>query len=135
MSKAIVFSIVESPTHPKLSALYEELGYQEIVLSSMRKAIAALKKYKPDVIVAEFFYAYGSNYASNHICNLDTLLITLQTYPDYHPKILMVVKKAEQEFVSKLGEHYGDYYNKDYVLVQPVYEQQVRDILLAPQPG
>ncbi len=132
MSKPIVFSIVESPTHPKLTSLYEELGYEEIVLPSMRKAMAALKKQQPDVIVAEFFYAYGTNYASNHICNLDTLLITLQTYPDYHPKIIIVVKKSEKEYVSKLGEHYADYYNEDYVLVQPVYEQQVRDILQPP---
>lgn len=129
MSRPIVFSIVESPTHPKLTALYEELGYEEIVLRSMRKAMSALKKYQPDVIVAEFFYAYGTNYASNHISNLDSLLITLQTYPDYNPKILLVVKKSEQQYVSKLGEHYSAYYNEDYVLVQPVYEQQVRDIL------
>jgi len=129
LSRPVVFSIVESPTHPKLSALYDELGYEELVLSSMRKAMSALKKQQPDVIVAEFFYAYGTNYSSNHISNLDSLLITLQTYPDYHPKIILIVKKLEQEFVSKLGEYYSDYYNPDYVLIQPIYEQQVREIL------
>ncbi len=129
MSKPIVFSVIESPTHPKLSSLYDELGYDEIQLSSIRKAMNALKKQKPDVIVAEFFYAFGTNYSSNHISNLDSLLITLQKYPDYRPKFIFLVSKREYEFVSKLDGHYGDYYNADYVLPQPVTEGQVRAIL------
>ena len=95
----------------------------------MRKAMNALKKYQPEVIVAEFFYAYGTNYASNHICNLDSLLITLQKYPDYQPKFIILVSKREYEFVSKLEGHYGNYYNADYVLAQPVTEQQIRELI------
>lgn len=129
MSKPVVFSVIESPAHPKLSNLYDEMGYEELKFPSVRKAMAALKKNKPDVIVAEFFYAFGTNYSSNHICNLDSLLITLQKYPDYHPKIIFLVSKREQEFVSKLDGHYGDYYHADYVLPQPVTEEQVRTLL------
>lgn len=129
MTKPIVFSVIESPTHPQLSNLYNELGLEELQFRSIRKAMNALKKHKPDVIVAEFFYAFGTNYSSNHISNLDSLLITLQKYPDYHPKIILLVSKREYEFVSKLEGHYGDYYNADYVLTQPVTEEQVRALL------
>ena len=129
MSKPIVFSIIESPTHPKLSSLYDELGFEELQFSSLRKTMSALKKHQPDVIVAEFFYAFGTNYSSNHISNLDSLLITLQKYPQYKPKMIILVSKREYEFVSKLEGHYGDNYNADYVLPQPVTEEQVRKIL------
>lgn len=86
MSKPVVFSVIESPAHPKLSDLYEELGFEELQFKSIRKTIAALKQYKPDVIVAEFFYAYGTNYSGIHVSNLDMLLISLQKYADYFPK-------------------------------------------------
>lgn len=91
--------------------------------------MAALKQHKPDFIVAEFFYAYATNYSSNHISNLDSLLITLQKYPDYQPKIIFLVSKKEYEFVSKLDAYYGDYYHPDYVLTQPVSNEQVRELL------
>lgn len=129
MLKPIVFSVIESPTHPKFSDLYDELGYEELQFSSARKAMAALKKNKPDVIVAEFFYAFGTNYSSNHISNLDSLLITLQKYPEYTPKMIFLVSKREHEFVCKLDGHYGDNYNADYVLTQPVTQEQVRALL------
>lgn len=129
MSKPIVFSIIETPAHPKLSDIYDDMGYQELQFKSPRKAMSALKKYQPDVIVAEFFYAFGTNYSSNHICNLDSLLITLQKYPDYQPKVIFLVSKREYEFVSKLDGHYGDYYHVENVLVQPVKAEQVRPLL------
>lgn len=129
LSKPVVFSVVESLTHPKLSNLYVEMGYEELKFTSVRKAMNALKKHKPDVIVAEFFYAFGTNYSSNHISNLDSLLITLQKYPDYQPKVILLVSKREHEFVSKLEAHYGDYYHADNILTQPVTEQQVKELL------
>lgn len=125
MSKPIVFSIIESPTHPKLSNVYEQLGYEELQFNSVRKAMNALKKHKPDVIVAEFFYAYSTNYSSNHISNLDSLLITLHKYPEYDPKLFLVCTKKEAQYIAKLEEHY----TVDQVLIQPVREEQVKTLL------
>ena len=126
MDKMIAFSIIESPLHPKLSSLYSELSYEEFQFNSVRKAIAGLKKYCPDVIIAEFFYKYSTNYSSNHISNLDSLLTTLHKYPDCHPKVILMVNKKEFEFVSKLEAHY----KIDHVLVQPVLEEQVKCLLI-----
>ena len=50
----IVYSIIESAAHPNLSALYRRLGYEEIRLTSVRKAIQELKLHKPDLVVADF---------------------------------------------------------------------------------
>lgn len=96
-----LFSIIESPNHPKASDLYSRLGIRETKFSGMRKAISAVKKEHPDFIVAEFFYGYGNNYAGVNVSNLDTLLATLQRYsPD--SKVIVAVSKEEAQYVDKL---------------------------------
>ena len=80
MNHPIIFSIIESPIHPNFSNLYQSLNFEDIRLGSMRKAIAQLKKQKPDFVVAEFFYGYGNNYAGVNLSNLDVFLCSLQKY-------------------------------------------------------
>ncbi len=100
-----ILSIIESPTHPKLSSLYEQMGAREIKVNSTRNAIKQLKKHKPDFIVAEFFYGYGNNYAGVNVCNLDVLLSSL---PKYSPdtKTIIFVEKDEAFYVDKLNVLY-----------------------------
>jgi len=62
MPEKTLLSIIESPNHPNFTALYREAPIEETKISSMRKAIAAVKKQPPDFIVAEFFYGYRNNY-------------------------------------------------------------------------
>ena len=78
MTGRALLSVIESPTHPNFSALYQSLGIQENKVNSSRKAISHIKDSPPDIIVAEFFYGYGSNYAGVNISNLDVLLFSLQ---------------------------------------------------------
>lgn len=100
-----VLSIIESPTHPRLSALYERLGYQEFQVNSMRNAMKILKQQQPDFIVAEFFYGYGNNYAGVNVSNLDTLLSSLPRYsPD--TRTIVFVQKAEQQYLARLHDIY-----------------------------
>ena len=100
-----ILSIIESPTHPKLSKLFEQLGAREIMVNSSRNAIKALKTHKPDFIVAEFFYGYGNNYAGVNVSNLDVLLSSL---PKYSPdtKTIVFVMKEEVQFIEKLNNLY-----------------------------
>jgi hypothetical protein len=58
MPTKVLFSIIESPKHPKLSALFSRLGFEEVQLTSTRKAVSQLKKQVPDVVVADFVYGY-----------------------------------------------------------------------------
>lgn len=98
-----LFSIIESSGHPNASELYESLGIKETKITSMRKAIAALKKQQPDYIVAEFFYGYGNNYAGVNISNLDVLLYSLQKYSE-HTRVIVLVDKSEFKYVDKLNK-------------------------------
>jgi DNA-binding NarL/FixJ family response regulator len=98
-----LFSIIESPAHPGLSALYARLGLAEIRLTSMRKALQQLKQQPPDVVVADFIYGYGNNYAGVNISNLDVFLHGLQRYAPT-AKVIVLVEKSERQYVDKLNE-------------------------------
>ncbi len=108
MPAKTLFSIIESSAHPNFTELYKESGIKENKISSMRKAIAELKKaaskkQPPDFIVAEFFYGYGNNYAGVNISNLDVLLYSLQKY-SADTKVIVLVDKNEFQYVDKLNK-------------------------------
>ncbi len=103
MSQKIVFSIAEAPGFPNFGALYKKLNIEEYLFNSTRKAMTALKKITPDIIVAEFLYGYGSNYAGVNVSNLDVFLYSLQKYSPDAKKIILV-KRNERKFVDKLNE-------------------------------
>jgi len=124
MSTPILYSIIESSGHPKMSSLYQELGFKELKFVSQRKAIGKLKSTPPDIVVAEFFYGYGNNYAGVNVSNLDTLLASLQRYaPD--AEVVVMVNKKEVEFVEKLKILFPVH----TVLVHPVSVEDMRGAL------
>ncbi|MDZ7805231.1 hypothetical protein [Thiohalophilus sp.] len=124
MSRNVVYSIVESAGHPDFSGLYQERGWEEIRLSSMRKAISQLRKQPPDVVAAEFFYGYGNNYAGINISNLDVFLHSLLKYAP-RARVIVMVEKAERPYVDRLAE----LFELAAILVQPVSEAQMRETL------
>ncbi|HHJ20966.1 MAG TPA: hypothetical protein ENJ84_14245 [Gammaproteobacteria bacterium] len=126
MSKPIIFSIVESSSHPNASGFYQHLGFQEYKFSAMRKALGKLKTLQPDFVVAEFFYGYGNNYAGVNVSNLDTLLSTLQRYAP-EAKMVVMVEKAERAYVDKLEQRFPLH----AVLVHPVTPEQLQIALTA----
>jgi len=105
MPMLTILSIIETPTHPKLSSLFTGMGAREIKVNSTRNAMKALKTYQPDFIVAEFFYGYGNNYAGVNVSNLDVLLSSL---PKYSPntKTIVFVDKEEAQHIEKLHALY-----------------------------
>lgn len=124
MPRHRLFSVIESPAHPDLSALYARLGIEEVRLTSVRKALSELKSRPPDFVVAEFFYGYGNNYAGVNISNLDVLLFSLQKYaPD--ARVIVLVDKTERQHVDKLN----DILPLHAVLTQPVAAAQVEAAL------
>ena len=124
MANPVLFSIVESPAHPNFSALYAAMGYEEVRLTSMRNAIKALKKQVPEVVVAEFFYGYGNNYAGINVSNLDVFLHSLQKYSPT-TRIVVMVDKTEREHVARLEALFPLH----AVLQHPVSESAMRSVL------
>ena len=124
MSGSTLFSIIESPAHPDFSRLYRRLGFEEIRLGSMRKAISQLKKDRPDYVVAEFFYGYGNNYAGVNVCNLDVFLYSLQKAAP-EARTIVMVDKSERQYVERLTAILPVH----AVLQQPVSEQDIEPLL------
>lgn len=124
MADARLFSIIESPLHPDFSALYRQLDIEESKFSSMRKAISALKTQTPDLVVAEFMYGYGNNYAGVNVCNLDVFLYSLQKYSS-STRIIVLVEQREYQYVEKLAALFPLH----AVLPYPVREQDIRSCL------
>ena len=120
----VLYSLVESPSHPAFSTLYQSLGFDELRFTAMRKAISALKKTPPEVVVGEFFYGYGNNYAGVNVSNLDVFLHSLQKYAP-QAKVIVLVSKTEFEHVAKLEK----LFSLHKTLVQPVSEKQMSEAL------
>ena len=102
MSGRVLYSVVESPAHPNLTALYRRLGIEELKFNSVRKAIVALKKRPPDWVVADFSYGYSNNYAGVNVSNLDVLLASLRRYAP-QARVVVLVEKGEYRYVDKLA--------------------------------
>jgi len=126
VSDILLFSIIESPDHPKLTELYRSRNIREVRLTSMRKAIQALREQRPDYVVAEFFYGYGNNYAGANLGNLDVFLASLQKYAPL-ARVIVMVDKQERQHAERLAERYPLH----AVLVQPVTAADVETLLLA----
>ena len=119
-----LFSIIESASHPMLSPLYKELGYQEQRFTNMRKAISALKKTQPDFVVADFLYGYGNNYAGVNVSNLDVFLHSLQKYAP-EAKVLVLVSKQEQQYIEKLA----NLFSLEAFFTYPVDQKAIGSVL------
>jgi len=124
MAAPVLFSIIESPAHRDFSALYRRLGIEEYKLTSMRKAIGALKETVPDYVVAEFMYGYGNNYAGVNVSNLDVFLYSLQKY-SRETRIIVLVERSELQYVDRLAELFPLH----AVLPLPVSEQDLEQAL------
>ncbi len=124
MPKKLIFSIAEAPGFPNLGGLYKKLNVDDQFFNSTRKAMMALKKCSPDIIIAEFIYGYGSNYAGVNISNLDVFLYSLQKYSPSAKKIIFV-KKHERKFVDKLNEMIS----LDAILTYPIDGQNLENVL------
>ena len=102
---ARLLSVIESPRHPNFSPLYQQLGIEQQIETSVRKALKAVKKHPPDILVAEFIYGYGNNYAGVNISNLDVLLVSLQR-TNKACRVILLADKKEAEYAPKLSEIY-----------------------------
>jgi hypothetical protein len=121
----LLYSLIESPSHPDASGLYRQLGLEHVALSSSRKAIAELKKRPPDYVVAEFFYGYGNNYAGVNVSNLDVFLHSARKYAP-EAKIIVMVSKTDAPHIDKLRA----LFDIQAVLVQPFSPAQLAEALI-----
>jgi len=91
MTARRLLAIVELGGYPNFAPVYEAAGYAVTVVTSMRKALALIRRDPPDVVVAEYNYQHVFRDRSS---NLETLLSALQRLPQVQ---LIVFYEREQE--------------------------------------
>lgn len=126
MASTILYSVIESPAHPRLSGLYSRLGIEELKFNSVRKAIGQLRKRPPDWVVADFSYGYANNYAGVNVSNLDVLLSSLRRYAP-QARVVVLVDKAEFQYVDKLKALFTVHATLQY----PVQAEEMQELLSA----
>lgn len=119
-----LLSVIETPLHRDFSALYAEKGYAHTRVDSMRKAISHVKRHPVDLVVADFLYGYGNDYAGVTVSNVDVLMYSLQRYCP-GAKVILLADKSEQQYVAKLPETV----EVEAVLLHPVGPQDIAPCL------
>lgn len=102
MPRPLLYDIIESPAHPDLGAICERLGYDRLRFSAQRKALSQMKHQPPDLLVADFFYGYGNNYAGANVSNLDVLLRSLQRFAPT-ARVVVLADRNEAAHLPKLA--------------------------------
>ena len=116
-----LYSLIESPFHPDLSALYQKLGIESERFNSARNLHRALQKQPPDFFVGEFIYGWGNNYAGANVSNLDVTLRTLQ-YKAPQAKVIVLMHPREADHIGKLLELFPVHAVLTYPVSEPVMQ-------------
>lgn len=95
-----LLAVVELGGYPNLTPLYRDLGLDFELVSSQRKAQAALKRRIPDIVVAE--YNFQSDFR-DRTSNLESLMAVLQRHlgvrvicfylPEFRPKLDLLMAR------------------------------------------
>ncbi|QMU62253.1 MAG: hypothetical protein GKR92_11330 [Gammaproteobacteria bacterium] len=112
-----LLSIIELGGYPDLSPLYKRHGYEPIVVYSMRKALTALKKVKPVVVVAEF--NYQSDFR-DRTSSLESLIAIAQRNLDI--KLIVFYEKEFLHQFEKLKERYSFHATFAYPIIEEAIE-------------
>jgi hypothetical protein len=120
MSAPSLLAVVEFLAHNRLRELYAELGYQAHGEFSVRRALAWLRKNRPAVVVADFYFQPDFR---DRISNLESLLAALQGRPGV--KVLVFHDPDHLAALDKLRQRF----RIDAALPTPVAEAELRALL------
>lgn len=120
--KKQLLAVIELGGYPSFTPLYESLGFEVTTVNSVRNAIRALKKIKPEVVVAEF--NFQSDFR-DRTSSLESLLSTIQWLDD-----CAVIVFYEEEFSHQL-EKLTSQYPIHSLIAFPIEEQALKNALQA----
>ncbi len=96
-----LLAVVEFLAHTGLKPVYERAGYEVSSEFSVRKAIAAVRRRRPDVAAADFFYQPDFR---DRVSNLESLLAALQGAGGC--KVLVYYDSAHQHALDKVAQRF-----------------------------
>ena len=118
-----LLSIVEIGGYPNFSGLYQQKGFAVEQADSMRKATKLLKKFKPNVVVAEF--NFQSDFR-DRTSSLESLLATLQ-FSKLDSRVVVFYEKEYTEQFQRLHVTYPDIIAMPFPIEETVLEAVLQD--------
>lgn len=115
-----LLAVVEFLAHTGLRALYERLGYAVDQEFTVRKAITRLRRERPDVIVADFYYQPDFR---DRVSNLESLLAAAQGLQG--TRVLVYYDPAHQAALDKVRSRF----HIDAALTTPVRQAELEAVL------
>lgn len=123
MAEKLLLSIVEIGGYPDFTPLYAQLGYRVERATAMRKVLKLLKKYKPDVIVAEF--NFQSDFR-DRTSSLESMMAVVQRMSDIQIVVLYDKEYAHQ--LARLEERFQFTATLTFPLDEAQMEQTLRSL-------
>jgi DNA-binding NarL/FixJ family response regulator len=101
LSKKLLLAVIELGGYPDFRELYQQFGYEVIIESSMRKALALLKKKKVNVIVAEFNYQHTFR---DRLSSLESIIAVAQANEQI--EFVVLYEKQFENYLDKLRQQF-----------------------------
>ena len=117
-----LLSVIELLGYPNLGPVYQRLGFRVMTEFSVRKAISLLRKEKPAVIVADFYFQPDFR---DRVSNLESLLATAQSHKDV--KLLVLYESAHEHALERVRARF----RIDAALTLPVNQAELESLLLS----
>lgn len=115
-----LIEFVELGGYPNLSSIYRELGYEVETLYTPRKAVSAIKKRRPAVIVGEFNF---QNEFRDRISNLESVMAAVAHMADV--KIIVLYQPTQHEIFETFRERFPTIVPVE----QPIDVARMRELL------
>ncbi len=97
MPRPLLLSVIEMGGYPDFTPLYRQAGYDVLVETRMRKAMGAIKKKQPAVIVAEF--NFQSDFR-DRTSTLESMMSVVERLPD--TKVIVFYEKEFSHHFERL---------------------------------
>ena len=121
-----LLSIVELGGYPDFSSLYRELGFEAVVMSSMRKALKYIKSNPVSVIVAEF--NFQSDFR-DRTSQLESLMASIAQMPQV--RVIVFYDQEQRDQLKRVTQRFEIHATMAY----PIDEQGLKRALLQPAHG
>ena len=118
-----LLSLIELGGYPNFTPLYEREGFLVSAASTTRKAISAIKKKTPDVIVAEF--NYQSDFR-DRTSSLESLLSSVERFPN--TRAIVFYEKETQHQLEKLLTQFDVFKTLAYPIEEDVLRAALREV-------
>lgn len=116
-----LLSVIEVGGYPNFTPLYEALGYQVTMHTTMRKVLKYLKKNTPDVIVAEF--NFQSDFR-DRTSSLESMMSMVQRMPS--TKVIVFYDKEFKQQLARLEARFSFHQTLQFPIDEGVLERELR---------